>query len=44
MKSLAIVQLMGVDRLTNGLGYCLLFMGLAAMLGGPLLGRNGGLF
>jgi len=37
MKSLALVQLMGVDALTNGLGFCLLSNGIATMLGGPFL-------
>jgi hypothetical protein len=44
LRSILIVDLMGLDKLTNAFGLLLLFQGIAAAIGSPLAGIkiNGG--
>ncbi|VDP69832.1 unnamed protein product [Schistosoma mattheei] len=39
MKSILVVELIGIDRLTNAFGYLLLFQGFAAAVGPPVAGK-----
>ncbi|CAH8617010.1 unnamed protein product [Schistosoma guineensis] len=38
LKSILVVELIGIDRLTNAFGYLLLFQGFAAAVGPPMAG------
>ncbi|CAL8068327.1 unnamed protein product [Calicophoron daubneyi] len=38
LKSILVVELLGLDRLTNAFGYMLLFQGIAAIIGPPVTG------
>jgi hypothetical protein len=38
LRSILIVELMGLDKLTNAFGLLLLFQGIAAAIGSPLAG------
>ncbi|CAH8625588.1 unnamed protein product [Heterobilharzia americana] len=38
LKSILVVELIGIDRLTNAFGYLLLFQGCAAIIGPPVAG------
>ncbi|TPP59025.1 Monocarboxylate transporter [Fasciola gigantica] len=39
LKSILVVELLGLDRLTNSFGYMLLFQGMAAIVGPPIAGH-----
>ncbi|KAF7235735.1 hypothetical protein EG68_12189 [Paragonimus skrjabini miyazakii] len=38
LKSILVVELLGLERLTNSFGYMLLFQGFAAAIGPPVAG------
>jgi hypothetical protein len=38
LRSILIVELMGLDKLTNAFGLLLLFQGIAATIGSPIAG------
>jgi hypothetical protein len=40
LRSILIVDLMGLDKLTNAFGLLLLFQGIAAAIGSPLAGTK----
>ena len=40
LRSILIVELMGLDKLTNAFGLLLLFQGIAAVIGSPLAGMK----
>jgi hypothetical protein len=40
LRSILIVELIGLDKLTNAFGLLLLFQGVAAAIGSPLAGRK----
>lgn len=39
LRSILVVDLMGLDRLTNAFGILMLFQGLAAAMGAPIAGK-----
>lgn len=39
LRSVILVELFGIRRLTNAFGYLLIFQGLAVILGPPLFGK-----
>jgi hypothetical protein len=41
LRSILIVELMGLDKLTNAFGLLLLFQGVAAAIGSPVAGIKG---
>jgi len=41
LRSILIVELMGLDKLTNAFGLLLLFQGVAAVIGSPIAGIKG---
>jgi hypothetical protein len=41
LRSILIVELMGLDKLTNAFGLLLLFQGVAAAIGSPIAGIQG---
>ena len=41
LRSILIVELMGLDKLTNAFGLLLLFQGIAATIGSPIAGTGG---
>jgi len=41
LRSILIVELMGLDKLTNAFGLLLLFQGIAAVIGSPIAGIKG---
>jgi len=41
LRSILIVDLMGLDKLTNAFGLLLLFQGVAAAIGSPVAGMKG---
>lgn len=40
LRSIIVVDLLGLDKLTNAFGILLLFQGIAAVIGSPLAGKN----
>lgn len=38
LRSILLVDLMGLEKLTNAFGLCLLFQGVAAAIGSPMAG------
>jgi len=38
LRSIVIVELLGIQKLTNAFGLCALFQGIACVLGSPLSG------
>jgi len=41
LRSILIVELMGLDKLTNDFGMLLVFQGIAAVIGSPIAGVKG---
>jgi hypothetical protein len=41
LRSILVVELMGLDKLTNAFGLLLLFQGVAAAIGSPIAGMKG---
>lgn len=39
MRSILVVELMGLEKLTNAFGLILLFQGIAATIGTPMAGN-----
>lgn len=39
LRSIVIVELLGLDKLTNAFGLLLLFQGLASIIGSPVAGN-----
>jgi len=40
LRSIVIVELLGIQKLTNAFGLCALFQGVACVLGSPMSGKN----
>lgn len=40
LRSIVIVELLGLDKLTNAFGLLLLFQGLASIIGSPVAGNS----
>jgi len=40
LRSIVIVELLGIQKLTNAFGLCALFQGVACVLGSPMSGKK----